>query len=113
MIEALRQKDIVKKYKHPKVNKAIVQYHCVRLHFQKLILPINKIFAQQKDSIEMYLSGYIIKKGEIQKNPVELVPTKSTTGADIFCTYFNRLHFYKLPKGMKLVESTDPVNIKD
>lgn len=111
MIEALRIAEIVKKYNSPKVYKELVQHHCKKLHYQNVILPIDKKYDKQKSSITRYLSQRIIKKWKEQVNPIELIPVQEMTQADVYCSYWNRLHFFALPKGMKLAESRDPVKL--
>lgn len=109
MIEALRISDIVRKYDTPKVYRAIVNYHCKKLHLQQIICPIDKKFKNQSKEIVLYLSEFkIVKDREDQVNPVKLVPVKTSKEADIYYTYWNRLHFYKLPAGMIFAPSKDP-----
>lgn len=109
MIQALRISDIVRKYNTPKVYRALVNYHCKKLHFQQIKLPIEKKFKNQSDEITLYLSEFkIVKDREDQINPVKLVPVKTAEEADIYYTYWNRLHFYKLPPGMMFAPSKDP-----
>lgn len=111
MIEALRIHEICKKYNSPNVYKELVQHHCKKLHYQNVILPIDRKYERQKASLTLYLSEKKIMRGREQVNPVELVPVQEMRLADVYCTYWNRLHFFALPKGMKLAESRDPVNL--
>lgn len=108
MIEALRIADITRKYEPKGAYRAIVNYHCKRLHFQQIILPIEKIYKQQSSKLLLYLSEFKILKDQNQVNPVELIPVDSPQEADVFYTYWNRLRFYKLPAGMKFAQSKDP-----
>ena len=108
MIEALRIADIVRKYNTPKVYKARVSYHAKKLNIQNIIVPITKKYEKQSDEVNLYLLGYKIIKDEIQVNPVTLKKVETADEADVYFTYWNRLHFYKLPRGMKLAKADAP-----
>lgn len=96
MIQATKLVEISKKEKR---SRAIVSYDQIRTQkYQRVILPIKQRFKGQKDKIDRYLIEWKIMKWGIELNPCELIPFESDIGADVYIRYWNRLHFYKLPK---------------
>lgn len=116
MIQALRIIDIANKNTTTKnrVTRSRVQYHCRKMNYQHVVLPIEKLYQEQTNAVTMYLPGYKIMKNGKQVNPVKLVPLpKEKVKGDnikeiIYAMYWNVMRFYVLPKGCELLNAADP-----
>lgn len=115
MIQALRIVDIARARSGKKntVSRSRVQYHCRKMNYQHVILPIKKLYPDQANQVIMYLDGHKIMRAGEQVNPIRLIPVpdhKVKPGSyDVWAMYWNKARYYKLPKGCELLGAADPI----
>ena len=115
MKQALRIIDIARAHskKWKTVSRSRVQYHCKKMNFQHVVLPIEKLYPDQANQVTMYLDGFKVMRNGVQVNPVRLIGIADEKVKpwkyDVWAMYWNKARYYRLPKGCELLAMADPI----